>query len=92
MSITVRLPALLREYTDHQPSLEIESASNLSEVLQALGKMNSEMKARILNEKGDIQPYLNVFINNSECESMGGLNASLKDGDEIYIISSIAGG
>lgn len=92
MSITVRLPALLRECVDQNRDIEVKAAKTLKDLLGELGKTNEKMEARIFDRSGNIQPYLNVFINNAQADSLGGLDVQLKDGDEVYIISSIAGG
>jgi MoaD family protein len=92
MSITVRIPAMLREYVNQNPTVEISEAKTLNDVLLEIGNLNENIKKRIFNDEGQVQPYLNVFINNRESDEQGGLAAELNDGDEIYIIASIAGG
>jgi len=54
--------------------------------------MGDEFKRRVLNDDGTPRSLINIYINGKNAKFAGGLDASLKDGDEIYILPAVAGG
>ena len=54
--------------------------------------MGDEFKRRVLNDDGTPRSLINIYINGKNAKFTGGLDASLKDGDEIYILPAVAGG
>ena len=54
--------------------------------------MGDEFKRRVLNDDGTPRSLINIYINGKNAKFSGGLDASLKDGDEVYILPAVAGG
>ena len=54
--------------------------------------MGDEFKKRVLNDDGTPRSLINIYINGKNAKFSGGLDASLKDGDEVYILPAVAGG
>src|SRR5262249_22537887 len=44
------------------------------------------------DEGGEVHHHVSIYVNNEAIESLGGLSAPLKDGDEVAIIPALAGG
>ena len=54
--------------------------------------MGDDFKRRVLNDDGSPRSLINIYINGKNARFSGGMNTSLKDGDEIYILPAVAGG
>lgn len=91
MSVTVRIPTVLQKLAAGQDELTV-SGSTVGEVFDAVGQDHKELFARITTDDGNVRPFLNVFVNGEDIRFAGDLATSVRDGDEISIIPSIAGG
>ena len=63
-----------------------EAFSNISE------KMGDDFKRRVLNDDGTPRSLINIYINGKNAKFSEGMETTLKDGDEIYILPAVAGG
>ena len=54
--------------------------------------MGDEFKRRVLNDDGTPRSLINIYINGKNAKFADGLDTSLKDGDEVYILPAVAGG
>ena len=91
MAVVVRIPTVLRPTTGNNDEISV-SPGSVGAVLEALGKQYPEFRSRITAESGKLRPYLNVFVNDEDIRFAKDLDTLVKDGDEISIIPSIAGG
>ncbi len=91
MAITVRIPTPLRKYTSGKDEVSAEGKT-LKELLQDLEKNYSGIGARIMDEKGAIRRFVNIYLNDEDVRFKSNLETPLKDGDTISIIPAIAGG
>jgi len=90
MSIEVRIPTILRPYTQDQKSVEAEG-STLSAVISNLDAKYSGLGERLL-ENGALRRFINIYINDEDVRFLGGLDAPIKDGDSITVLPAVAGG
>jgi len=91
MSVTVRVPSALRKLTSGQSELTAEG-NTVRELLDDLGRKNPGLLERIMGADGDIQQFLNVFVNGSDIRYEDDLDTEVSAGDEVSIVPSIAGG
>jgi len=91
MAITVRIPTPLRKYTDGKDEVSAEG-SNLGELLQNLEDTHKGIGQRIMDEKGGIRRFVNIYLNDEDIRFKQNLDTPLKDGDVVSIIPAIAGG
>ena len=84
---TVHLPSILRDLAQGEDKVEV-SPGDLGAVLAELESRYPGLAARIRDEKGSLRPHVKIFINGEDV----GLEASVKEGDEIRILPSISGG
>jgi molybdopterin synthase sulfur carrier subunit len=89
--VKVKIPGPLRKLVGGKDELEVE-AKTIREVIEKLGQINPEIKARILDENGEVRRFINIYLNNEDIRFLKGLDTDLKNGDEISIIPAIAGG
>jgi molybdopterin synthase sulfur carrier subunit len=91
MAVVVRIPTVLRPTTGNKDEIAVPPGT-VGAVLEALGKQYPEFRSRITAESGRLRPYLNVFVNDEDIRFAQDLETQVKDGDEVSIIPSIAGG
>jgi sulfur-carrier protein len=90
MAIEVRIPTILRTYTDGEKSVTGEGAS-LGALLDDLESHHPGIKDRLV-EDGDLRRFVNVYVNDEDVRFLGGLEASLSDGDQVVVLPAVAGG
>ncbi len=88
---TVRIPPVLRAQTGGQPEVEA-SGSNVGEVLRALTAEHPDTQGQLFGSDGDLNRYVNVYLNDEDVRVLDGLNTSVSDGDTVVILPAMAGG
>jgi len=97
MAVEVRIPTILRTYTDGQKAVSGEGAT-LSEVIEDLESNHPGLKDRLVEVKdgdhgtGDLRRFVNVYVNDEDVRFTGGLATSLSDGDQVVVLPAVAGG
>lgn len=91
MTVKVRLPTPLRRLASGQDVVEV-NGSTLKECLAALEGRVPGITERICDEKGEMRPFVNIYINGEDVRFLGGLATALKSGDEVSIVPAVAGG
>lgn len=89
--VSIRIPTPLRSLTANAEEVQVEGA-NLRVALDDLDRRHPGLKDRILDEKGAIRRYINVFLNDEDVRFIDGLDTALKGGDKLVIVPAIAGG
>ena len=89
--ISIRIPTPLRNLSANKDEVAVEGAS-LRAALDDLEKRHPGFKERIMNDKGALRPYINIFHNDEDVRFGDGLDTALKDGDKLAIVPAIAGG
>jgi MoaD family protein len=90
MPVEVRIPTILRTYTDDQKSVQA-SGSSLSDLIDDLEANHPGLKDRLI-EGGDLRRFVNVYVNDEDVRFLGGLEAPLTDGDQVVVLPAVAGG
>jgi len=91
MSILVEVPSALQKYTGDNDEIHLEGSS-VQEVFDALSTQYPELKMHLYDDQGKVRSFINVYVNDEDIRYGEKMNTPLKDGDEIQIIPSIAGG
>lgn len=91
MSATVRIPTILRTYTQGATEVTVE-AGTLQEAITDLDRQYPGIGARVLDEAGALRRFVNVYVNDDDVRFLDGLHTSLADGAAISIIPAVAGG
>ena len=90
-NITFTIPSVLNK-GGGEKKLAITASSLLESFGQVSEIMGDDFKRRVLNDDGSPRSLINIYINGKNARFSGGMNTSLKDGDEIYILPAVAGG
>lgn len=91
MSVSVRIPTILRTYTGGESEVSADGAT-LAEVLDDLESSYSGIKARILDEQGAIRRFVNVYVGNDDVRFLDALETKTPDGTQVSVIPAVAGG
>ena len=91
MSVSVRVPTILRPYTQGASAVSVEGAT-LSEVLDSIDASYPGIKGRVLDESGELRRFVNVYVDDDDVRFADGLQTSIKDGGQVSIIPAVAGG
>ena len=88
---TVKIPPVLRAKTGGQPEVEAPGG-NVGEVLRALTGAHPETAEQLFGEGGELNRYVNVYLNDEDVRVLDGLETAVKDGDNVVILPAMAGG
>ena len=91
MSVKVRIPTILRTYTKGESEVVVDG-STLAEVVDALDASYPGIKARVLDESGELRRFVNVYVDNDDVRFADGLKTASADGAQVSIIPAVAGG
>lgn len=90
MSVKMKIHPYLRSFTDNQKVVEV-NGETVGECIDNLEKRYNGIKERLVNKKGKIENYWEIYINSGN-RTAEDLSNPVKDGDELTIIAIIAGG
>ena len=87
----VTIPTPLRPHTGGQSRVEAQGAT-VGEILNDLGTRYPEFHKRIFDGNGDLQQYVNVYVNSEDIRYLDDLTTAVSDRDVVDIIPAVAGG
>jgi molybdopterin synthase sulfur carrier subunit len=90
MSVTVKLHPYLRKFANNQDVVQV-SGRTIAECLDDFDARFPGIKRELLDEQGRLRSYYDICVNlrNSYADP---LSAPVYEGDELLIITVIAGG
>ena len=91
MSVSVRIPTILRTYTGGESEVDAAGAT-LAEVLDDLDASYTGIKGRILDESGELRRFVNIYVGNEDVRFLDDLATPTPDGAQISVIPAVAGG
>jgi sulfur-carrier protein len=91
MSVSVRIPTILRTYTEGESEVSAEG-DTLAAVLDDLDANYSGIKGRVLDEGGELRRFVNVYVGNDDVRFLENLATPTPDGTQISVIPAVAGG
>ncbi len=90
-TVTVRIPTALRPQVGDHESLFV-AGNTVGDVLGSLNNDYPEFGKRLYKAEGEINRFINVYVNDEDIRFMDNLKTPLKPGDEVSIVPAIAGG
>jgi molybdopterin synthase sulfur carrier subunit len=91
VSVSVRIPTILRSYTGGDSEVTAQGGT-LAEVLDDLEANYSGIKARILDDTGELRRFVNVYVGNDDVRFLENLATATPAGTQISVIPAVAGG
>jgi sulfur-carrier protein len=90
MAIEVRIPTILRTYTDGAKQVE-GTGSTLDELISDLEQRHGGLRARLIDD-GSLRRFVNIYLNDEDVRFLAGLQTTVKDGDTVTVLPAVAGG
>jgi [CysO sulfur-carrier protein]-thiocarboxylate-dependent cysteine synthase len=87
----VRVPPTLR--TEAGGAREVEaSGSTLRELLENLADRYPGLGNQVLENGGEIAPFVNVYVNNEDVRTLQGLDTPVSESSTVILLPAMAGG
>ena len=91
MSVTIAIPTALRQLVDGQAQIEVE-ATSAGEALDRLASLYTELRRHLYDDRNSLRSFVTVYLNDEDIRHQSGPSTPVKDGDQLMIVPSIAGG
>jgi molybdopterin converting factor small subunit len=87
----VKIPPVLRALTGGQSVVEVEGV-DVNGVLRALAEAHPGVSGQLFDDAGELNRYVNVYLNDEDVRLLGGLQTSVGATDTVVILPAMAGG
>jgi molybdopterin converting factor small subunit len=91
MGVTVRLPGSLRDAVGGDNKVSA-AGRTLDEVFADIDRRHPGFRSRVVDDRGELRTYVNVYIGDEDARAKGGLAAGVPDDAEVMVIPAMAGG
>jgi molybdopterin converting factor small subunit len=91
MSVRVLLPNAFQKHTDNVREIS-SAAANLPELVSEIEGRFPALRPHLRGGDGQIRRFINFYVNEEDIRFLGNDKYSFKEGDEVLVIPSIAGG
>ena len=88
---TIIIPTPLRKFTNNTARLQIRGTT-IADTVRELTLNFPELKKHILDERGQIRSFVNIFVGDHDIRDLQQENTSVKEDSVVSIIPAIAGG
>ena len=85
---TVFIPAVLRANVGGAKSLELEGDS----IRAVVDTQYPSLGSQLLTDDGDLNRFVNVYINGQDVRYLAGLDTPVAPADEVRLLPAMAGG
>jgi sulfur-carrier protein len=89
-NVIISIPSAFRRHTDNLDKFQC-SAVDLNDLLDGLAARFPELKPHLRDEQGKVRRFLNIYVNDEDIRFLGN-DYQFKEGDEVTLVPSIAGG
>jgi sulfur-carrier protein len=88
---TIKVPPVLRPQTDGDAEVSVDGGT-VGEALNALAERHPGTKDQLFSPEGDLNRYVNVYLNDEDVRVLDGLDTAAGDSDTVVILPAMAGG
>ena len=88
---TVKIPPVLRGSVGGAKEIEADGR-DVGQVLRALAEQHPATESQLFSEDGELNRYVNVYLNDEDVRVLEGLDTSVSEGDTVVILPAMAGG
>jgi molybdopterin synthase sulfur carrier subunit len=92
MSVTLRVPTILRPLTGGEAEVPVDGAATLAELIDKVDADHPGIRGRVLDDDGKIRRFVNVYVGEDDVRFAQGLDTPTPDGVTVSIIPAVAGG
>jgi len=88
---TIKIPPVLRASVGGEKQVDA-SCANVGEVLRDLAARHPATQSQLFSADGELNRYVNVYLNDEDVRVLDGLNTTVGDADNLVILPAMAGG
>jgi molybdopterin converting factor small subunit len=88
---TVKIPPVLRTSTGGEKEVSAGGAT-VGQVLGSLAESHPATKTQIFGDTGDLNRYVNIYLNDEDVRVLQGLETEVGESDVLVILPAMAGG
>ncbi len=88
---TVKIPPVLRASVGGEKEVGA-AGDNVGEVLRDLASNYPATQTQLFSTEGELNRYVNVYLNDEDVRVLGGLDTPVAEGDTLVILPAMAGG
>ena len=88
---TIRIPPVLRPSVGGEREVSVDG-DNVGELLNGLAEDHPETRSQLFGDDGELNRYVNVYLNDEDVRFLGGIQTPVGDGDVVTILPAVAGG
>ena len=88
---TVKIPPVLRASVGGEREVSA-SGENVGEILRDLADAHPATASQLFAEDGELNRYVNVYLNDEDVRVLEGLGTAVSDSDTVVILPAMAGG
>jgi sulfur-carrier protein len=88
---TVKIPPVLRPSVSGMSEVQVDGGT-VGEVLHGLAGQHPETEGQLFSSEGELNRYVNVYVNDEDVRVQNGLDTSVGSGDTVVILPAMAGG
>ena len=88
---TVKIPTVLRPQVGGNKEVELAGAT-VGEVVGALTEQYPSLKSQLLTAEGELNRFVNVYVNGQDVRYLDGLATAVAERDEVRLLPAMAGG
>jgi molybdopterin synthase sulfur carrier subunit len=87
----VWIPQVLRSAVGGQKQVELEGGT-IRELVAALVAKYPSLEQQLLDASGDLNRFVNVYVNGQDVRYLNGLDTPVAERDEVRLLPAMAGG
>jgi MoaD family protein len=88
---TVKIPPVLRSSTGGAKEVAADGQT-VGDVLRSLAEQHPATQSQLFSEEGELNRYVNVYLNDEDVRVLEGLDTGVGEGDTLVILPAMAGG
>lgn len=87
----VKIPPVLRPSVGGEKQVNADGTT-VGEVLKSLAADHPQTQSQLFSAEGELNRYVNVYLNDEDVRVLDGLETSVGEGDTLVILPAMAGG
>jgi molybdopterin converting factor small subunit len=91
MSVSVRIPTILRSYTGGT-AVVTGAPGTVRQLIAGLDADYPGIGGRLLDDSGQLRRFVNVYVNDDDIRLSEGLDTPVASGGQVSVIPAVAGG
>jgi sulfur-carrier protein len=88
---TIKIPPVLRPSVGGEKELQA-TGDDVGAVLRSLADQHPATESQLFSSDGQLNRYVNVYLNDEDVRVLEGLDTTVKAGDTLVILPAMAGG